>query len=239
MLELQQVEKKYHNQSILGPIQLSLPNGVLLGLLGPNGSGKTTLLKLIVGSSKLSGGKILWNQKIKNEASLSDIAFLPDYNPFPTWMNIQDAIHFYKLFYSDFNAKECIEYLDLFALPRKQKITHLSKGNLEKVKLIFTLARKAKLYLLDEPLEGIDISSRKKMMYLLAGLLNENCSIILSSHYVREMDQLFTDILILKKGKVALYGDKDMLQAEMNLSLEEIYEDIFREGETNAIFDSF
>jgi ABC-2 type transport system ATP-binding protein len=236
MLELQQIVKRYHHQLVLGPIQLTLPSGIFLGLLGPNGSGKTTLLRLIAGSTKPSSGTILWNQRIISEESHNEIAFLPDNNPFPSWMNIQDALYFYQTFFPDFDSKECKEYLYMFGLPIKKKIIHLSKGNLSKVKLIFTLCRKAKLYLLDEPFEGLDITTRKKMLHILARMLTDQCSIILSSHFVREMDQLFTDILILKEGQVALHGEKDSIQAEMGQSIEEIYEDIFSEGDTNAIF---
>jgi ABC-2 type transport system ATP-binding protein len=237
MLELRKLIKRYHNQTILGPIELSLTAGLFLGLLGPNGSGKSTLLGLIAGTTKPSSGIIVWNSQPLSESSLSDIAYLPDRNPFPIWMRVQDALHYYHIFFPDFDSKECSEYLDLFELSRQQKIVHLSKGNLAKLKLIVTLCRKAKLYLLDEPLEGLDISSRKKMLHILAKLLTDKCSIILSSHYVREMDQLFTDILILKKGEAMLQGDKDTIQAEQGLSLEEIYEDIFGEVRANAFSD--
>jgi ABC-2 type transport system ATP-binding protein len=237
MLELRKLIKRYHNQTILGPIELSLTAGLFLGLLGPNGSGKSTLLRLIVGTTKPSSGKILWNSQPLSESSLFDIAYLPDSNPFPIWMKVQDVFYFYSIFFPDFDRKECSEYLELFELPQKQKIVHLSKGNLAKLKLIVTICRKAKLYLLDEPLEGLDISSRKKMQHLLAKLLTNKCSIILSSHYVREMDQLFTDILILKKGEVILQGDKDTIQTEQNLSIEEIYEEVFEEVKADAFSD--
>jgi ABC-2 type transport system ATP-binding protein len=196
------------------------------------------LLRLIAGSSQLTSGKIRWNHQDLQESSLSDIAYLPDSNPFPSWMRIKDAVYFYSLFFEDFDRKECLQHLESFDLPVSQKITHLSKGNLAKLKFIITISRRAKLYLLDEPFESLDISSRKKMLQLLARLLTSECSIILSSHYVREMDQLFTDILILKKGEVNLQGDKDTLQANMGLSIEEIYEDIFREVEANGFSDS-
>jgi len=229
MLEIHQLVKKYKNQTALGPINMTLHTGAFLGLLGPNGSGKSTLLRLIAGVTKPTTGKVSWNQGNMSEVTLQDIAFLPDSNPFPSWMRVSDAIQFTNLFFPDFDHQRCNEYLEEFDLQSHQKLIHLSKGNLAKVKLIVTLCRKAKLYLLDEPLEGLDISSRKKMLLLLARLSHDQCSIILSSHHVREIDQLLTDIVILKKGEVNLQGDKDTIQANMGLSIEEIYQDLFQE----------
>ena len=238
MLEFQSVIKKFSDQFVLGPLQIVIPDNIMLGVLGPNGSGKSTFLRLITGNTKTTDGRVLWNNKPIQEESHSEIAYLPDINPFPNWMSVLDAIQFFSFFYLDFDRNKCLDYFEQFHVSLKKKISHLSKGDQEKVKLILILSRKAKLFLLDEPLEGLDICTRKKMLQLIVNLLNEKCSVILSSHYINEMDQILTNVLFLKDGKIALFEDKDTIQAEMGLSLEDIYRDMYLEENTDVSFDN-
>jgi len=228
MLTLEGIYKSYFRKNILKDIHLKIPPGKLIGLLGPNGSGKTSLLKLILRITKPTKGAIKWNDMPITEKSMHDIAGFLEGNPFPYWMRIKDAKDFYQLYFKDFDNNRYKELMDYFEMDPKQKIVYSSKGNLSKVKLMLILSRRAKLYLLDEPTEGLDLVARKKFLKVIVDTFNPECSMIMASHFVEEMEQMFTDAIFLKKGQVELIGETEELRNSRHKSVDEIYLEMFQ-----------
>jgi len=228
MLTLEHINKSYFRKKILIDVNLQIPSGKLIGLLGPNGSGKTSLLKLLLRHTKPTKGIIQWNNEPLSEKSMHDIAGFLDGNPFPHWMRIQDAKYFYQLYFKDFDNKRYQDLMEYFEMDPKQKIVYSSKGNLSKIKLMLVLSRRAKLYLLDEPTDGLDLVARKKFLQVIVDTFTPDCSIIMASHFVEEMEQMFTDAIFLKKGIVALTGETEELRNVRHQSIDEIYLEMFK-----------
>lgn len=227
MLSISHLSKSSYGNKILKDINLTISLGKMIGLLGPNGSGKSSLLKLICRILKPSKGIILFEEKILEEKSLNRISSFLEGNTFPPWMRIRDAKFFYQKSFSDFDAEKFNKIIESFSIDQMEKIAHQSKGNLSKIKLILALSRKAKLYLLDEPLDGLDFLSRQKCLDLIIDTFAEDCSMIFSSHFVKELEQLFTDVIFLYEGKIKLLGDAEDLRIEYGKSINEIYQEIY------------
>lgn len=227
MFTFENISKSYFRTIVLSDINLTIKPGMLVGLLGPNGAGKTSMLKLMLRYTKPSKGKMFWNQKPLSEESMKDIAGCLDFNPFPFWMRMTDVKEFYQYFFKDFDTNRYQELVDYFKLDQKKKIVFCSKGTIAKIKLIFTLSRKAKLYLLDEPLEGLDIVSRKKFLDVILETFHPECSMIISSHYVEELEQLFTDAIFLNEGKIILNANTETLRLDKQKSIDAIYMELF------------
>jgi ABC-2 type transport system ATP-binding protein len=227
MFQLENVYKSYFRTNVLSDINLTIKPGMLVGLLGPNGAGKTSLLKLMLRYTKPTKGQLIWNNKPLSEESMNDIAGCLDFNPFPFWMSMKDVKEFYEYYFKDFDTTRFNELMDYLKLEPKKKIVHCSKGTIGKIKLLFTLSRRAKLYLLDEPLEGLDIVARKKYLEVIVETFNPECAMIISSHYVDEMEQLFTDAIFLSEGKIVLNANTETLRSDKQKSIDAIYMEMF------------
>jgi len=228
MLSLQHISKSSNGNKILKDINLAIPLGKMVGLLGPNGSGKSTLLKLICRIVKPTKGIIQFEEKPLIEKSLSQISVFLEGNTFPPWMKINDTAYFYQKSFLDFDAEKYHKLIEAFSIDPMEKIANQSKGNLTKIKLILALSRKAKLFLLDEPLDGLDFLSRQKCLDLIIDAFTEECSMIFSSHFVKELERLFTVVIFLQEGKIRLMGDAEDLRIEYGKSINEIYQEIYR-----------
>jgi len=227
MFTFENISKSYFRTTVLSDINLMVKPGMLIGLLGPNGAGKTSMLKLMLRYTKPLKGKMTWNQKPLSEESMKDIAGCLDFNPFPFWMRMVDVKEFYQYFFKNFDINRYQELVDYFKLDQKKKIVYCSKGTIAKIKLLFTLSRKAKLYLLDEPLEGLDIVARKKFLDVILETFHPECSMIISSHYVEELEQLFTDAIFLNEGKIILNANTETLRLDKQKSIDAIYMELF------------
>lgn len=229
VLEVNNVYKRIKGKSILNGVTLSVEQGRVLGIMGPNGQGKTTLLNVIQGFLKADKGDIVIDGVAINTNSKESIAYLQDKNIFPKSMKIKEAIALYGNFFEDFNVEKMNYYLEFMNLDRNSKIKDLSKGMSEKFNLSLVLSRKAKLYLLDEPISGVDPVSREKILDAILENLSEESSMIITTHYIGELERIFDDVAFLGDGRIIEYDEAENLRAKYNASIDEVYRKIFSE----------
>ena len=229
VLEVRNLSKSYGKKKVIENILFSLERGKVLGILGPNGEGKTTLLNTIVGLLYPSSGEILVEEETLPIERKKKVAFLQDKNVMAKWMKVKDAKMFYKRFFNDFSEEKMEEMMGLMPVDDNAKINSLSKGNIEKVNLALTLSRKVPLYILDEPISGIDIITREKIIRAIIGNIDENASMIITTHFIGELENLFDEVIFLKDGVVLESGDAEELRVKYSTSIEGIYKKIFGE----------
>ncbi|WP_300384582.1 ABC transporter ATP-binding protein [Clostridium sp.] len=229
LLEVNNVYKSIKGKEILRGLSFNLEKGKVLGIMGPNGQGKTTLLNAIEGFLKIDNGEIKLDGSNMDFATKGQISYLQDINIFDKSMRIRNAIDLYSDFFNDFDNVKMDNYLKFMNLDRNAKIRDLSKGMMEKFNLSLTLSRKAKLFLLDEPISGVDPVSREKILDAILENLSEDSSIIITTHYIGELERIFDEVLFLGDGKVIEYGDAEDLREKYKASIDEIYRKIFAE----------
>ncbi|ASW44025.1 ABC transporter ATP-binding protein [Clostridium isatidis] len=229
LLEVNNVYKSINGKLILKGINFNLEKGKVLGIMGPNGQGKTTLLNMIQGFLKIDQGDIKLEGLPITSDSKNYIAFLQDRNIFDKNMKIKNAINLYSDFFADFEKEKMKYYLNFMNLDEEAKIKELSKGMCEKFYLSLTLSRKAKLYMLDEPISGVDPVSREKILDAILENLNEESSMIITTHYIGELDRIFDEVAFLGEGKIVERGDAEELREKYKASIDEIYRNIFAE----------
>lgn len=227
LVKIKRISKNYFNKKALDNLSLNIEEGKVLGILGPNGSGKTTLIKIMTGLLRQSSGELLIDGHKVGVYTKSIVSYLPDRNFLYNWMSIKDALNFYSDFYYDFDEKRAEELLHFMQLEKNMKITSLSKGMMEKLNLILVLSRKAKLYILDEPIAGVDPVARDQILDAIIKNYDSNSSMIVTTHLVRDMESLFDDVAFLKDGKIILEGNAESLREEKNKSIDEIYKEVF------------
>lgn len=229
IVEMKMLTKVYNRKKALNNVTLHLECGKIYGMLGPNGSGKTSLIKILSGILRESSGEVFIDGQKPGVYTKSVVAYLPDRNFLYKWMSIQDAINLFKDFYKDFDENRAYELLDFMKLDRNMKTTELSKGMAEKLNLTLVLSRKAKLYILDEPIAGVDPVARDQILNAIINNYNEESTMLITTHLVRDMENIFDDVIFLKDGHVELVGNAESLRAEKEKSIDEIYKEIFSE----------
>ncbi|MBU5256255.1 ABC transporter ATP-binding protein [Tissierella praeacuta] len=229
IVEIKGLTKSYFNKKALNNIYLEIEKGKVVGILGPNGSGKTTMIKIITGILRESNGEVLIDGKKPGVITKSIVSYLPDRNFLYNWMNIQEAVNFYKDFYEDFDENKAYDLLKFMKLDRNMKINSLSKGMLEKLNLTLVLSRNAKLYVLDEPIAGVDPVARDQILDAIIKNYNENSTMLITTHLVRDMENIFDDVVFLREGEVYLTGNAEALREEKGMQIDDIYKEIFGE----------
>ncbi len=227
LLDITNVTKNYGLKTALNNVTFSLEQGRILGLMGPNGSGKTTLLKVLSGVQHPASGEVLVDGKKVGVETKSMVSFLPDVNPLFSWMKADDAIDFYKDFFDDFDKVKCYELLDFMKLNRTQKVRSMSKGMIEKLNLSLVFSRKARLFLLDEPLGGVDPVARERIVSTIIKTYSEDSSIIISTHLVHDVEAIFDDICMINEGEIILQGSAEDLRSEHAMSIDQLYIKMF------------
>lgn len=230
IVEINNLTKKYANKTALDNVNLNIERGKVVGILGPNGSGKTTLIKILTGLLRQTSGEVLIDGNKVGVKTKSVVSYLPDRNFLYKWMRIEDACHMYKDFYTDFDEAKFNELLAFMNLNRSMKIDSLSKGMHEKLNLALVLSRNAKLYILDEPIAGVDPVARDQILDAIINNYNEDSSMIITTHLVRDMESMFDEVVFLKDGQIVLTGNAEALREEKGKQVEEIYKEIFGEG---------
>ncbi|WP_186429779.1 ABC transporter ATP-binding protein [Clostridium sp. BSD9I1] len=228
VLETKDLSKSYFTKKALKNINMSLEKGKVLGLLGPNGSGKTTFIKIAVGILRQSSGEIRIDGKKPGVDTKAVVSYLPDRNYLYKWMKIKDSVEFFKDFYKDFHEERCSELLKFMKLEEDMKITSLSKGMMEKLNLTLVLSRKAKLYILDEPLAAVDPVAREQILDAIIQSYNEESSMIITTHLVKDIERVFDDVALIKDGEIVLSGNAEDLRMEKGMSIDELFREVFK-----------
>jgi len=227
IIEIQGLTKTYFNKKALNNVNLIIEKSRIVGILGPNGSGKTTLLKILAGILRPSSGEVLIDGHKPGVYTKSIVSYLPDRNFLYDWMKVQDAVDFFKDFYNDFDENRAYKLLDFMKLDRNLKVNTLSKGMKEKLNLTLVLSRNAKVYILDEPIAGVDPVARDQILDAIINNYNEESTMLITTHLVRDMENIFDDVVFLKEGEVYLQGNAEALRAERNMKIDDLYKEIF------------
>ena len=212
ILKSERICKSYLNKKALRGVDLDIMPGKIVGLLGPNGSGKTTFLKIAAGILHASSGEILIDGQKPGVYTKSIVSYLPDNEYLLNWMKVKDAVKYFKDFYSDFDEKKAKELLLFMNLDENSTVKSLSKGMKEKLKLTLVLSRNAKLYILDEPLGGVDPTAREKILNAIVNNFSENSSMIITTHLVNDIERIFDDVAFISDGEIVLQGNAEELR---------------------------
>lgn len=228
LLQLHHVTKKYKKHVAIDDVTLSLPAGKIIGLLGPNGSGKTTLIKLMNGLLHPTTGDIVIDGYRPSVETKKIVSYLPDTSYLQENMKIKDTLTLFEDFYNDFSREKAEHLLEDLDLNPDEQLKNLSKGNKEKVQLILVMSRQAKLYILDEPIGGVDPAARE---YILRTIINNYCedaSVVISTHLIAEIEPILDEIVFLKEGKVILQGNTDDIREEYGKSIDSLFREKYK-----------
>jgi ABC-2 type transport system ATP-binding protein len=227
ILRLHNLNKSYASFPALKNLDLELEPGRIMGILGPNGSGKTTLIKIVAGLLQPSGGEVRVCGIAPGAQTKTLVSYLPDVYHLPNWMTIQGIIQYFNTFYDDFDPDLAFALLERLGIDQGRKVTALSKGTREKLQLSMALARKARLYLMDELLEGIDPVARMVAIDTILENYNTEGSLIISTHLITDVEKLLDEVVFLKDGEIILSGSTEDLRVERKKSIEGIYKEVF------------
>ncbi|MBQ3962762.1 MAG: ABC transporter ATP-binding protein [Erysipelotrichaceae bacterium] len=222
------LSKDYGQIRALDRIDLRLEEGKIIGLLGPNGSGKTTLIKLASRLLVPSEGRITICGEVPSEKSKAIVSYLPDRNFLPDWMNSNDLIALYEDFFADFSKERAIEMLGSLNIDMTMPLKKMSKGTKEKVQLIMTMSRQAKLYLLDEPIAGVDPAARDYILRTIISNYDENATVLISTHLIADVENVLDEAIFLKQGKIVLHESVDELKESTGKSVDEYFREVFK-----------
>lgn len=226
LLKVRDLKKSYGDHAVLKGVSYDIEQGKIVGLLGPNGCGKTSMIKSIVGLINDYEGKILINGKAPGVESKKIIAYLPEKNYLPNWMTPKSAIKYMADFYDNFDMQKALDMAARFELPMKQKIKTMSKGQQEKLQLLLVMSRKADLYILDEPLGGVDLVSREFILDTIMKNHAENSTILLSTHLIYDIEKVLDRVLMVKDGKLVVNTDVSKITAD-GKTVEDLFREVF------------
>lgn len=227
MLQCKNIQKKYMHTTALADISIDIEPGKIYALLGPNGNGKTTFMKIATGLVKPTSGTITYDNEPIGEASKAAIAYMPTEGYFYPYMTIKDAGNYYNDFFEDFDPARFDRLLGKMDLNQRLKIRTLSSGMMAKLKLAITLSRNAKLYLLDEPLNGIDLVARDLVIESILETANDKNTFIISSHLVDELEKIIDSAIFIKDGSVILSGSAEELRETNKKSIADLYRSVY------------
>ncbi|SHH58914.1 ABC-2 type transport system ATP-binding protein [Clostridium collagenovorans DSM 3089] len=228
ILEIKHLSKDYGSKVALNDVNISISKGKIVGLLGPNGSGKSTMIKLINGLLQPSDGEILINGMHPSIETKAVVAYLPERTYLSEWMKVEELINFFDDFYVDFDRAKALDMVKALKIDMKSKIKSMSKGTKEKVQLILVMSRKASIYILDEPIGGVDPAAREYILNTIIKNYSEDSSIVLATHFIQEIESLCDDIIFLNNGQVVLEGNVDDIKAEKGKSIDALFREVFR-----------
>ncbi len=227
-IEIANLHKRYGRKIVIQDMDLTLESGKVYGLLGPNGQGKTTLIKCIAGLLTPEKGQILINGEMKETRHKGMISMLSEKDLFYKWMTVQDAMNFYDTFFEDFDRADCEEMIRFMELVPQEKVEKLSKGMKARLKLALVLSRKANIYLLDEPLSGIDPVSREKIVETILGRIRDDAVMVISSHMVHAIESLLDEVILIANGKIIAKEEAETIRIERGISIDDYYLEVFR-----------
>lgn len=228
ILECRELSKTFGAKRALDGVEITLQPGRIVGLLGPNGSGKTTLIKLANGLLTPTFGQILIDGQAPGVKSKKIVSYLPERSCLSDWMKVDDLLDFFSDFYADFRRDTAREMLSRLSIDPRQTFRNLSKGTREKVQLIMVMSRQAKLYLLDEPIGGVDPATRDYILHTIINNYNEDAAVLISTHLIADVEQILDDVIFLQDGRVVLQAPVDDIRENQGKSIDALFREVFK-----------
>ena len=228
VLECNHLTKRYGRTAALEDLTFSIEPGRIVGLLGPNGSGKTTLIKLANGLLTPSSGSLTVCGLTPGKESHALVSYLPERMAIPAWMSAGQLLDFYGDFYRDFRRDAAEEMLAHLNIPASQRIKQMSKGTREKVQLILVMSRAAKLYLLDEPIGGVDPATRDYILATIIGNYNPEAAVVISTHLIADVEKVLDEVLFISQGRLVLQSTVDDIREEKGMSVDALFREVFK-----------
>ena len=228
LVEIKNLNKKFDNKYALKDINLKLSSGKIIGLLGKNGAGKTTLIKLMNDLLTPTSGKIIINGNSVGVETKKVISYLPERTYLNKQMKVKEVLNFFKDFYDNFDLQKAKKLLKDLDLDENQNLSKMSKGMQEKVQLVLVMSRSAELYILDEPLRGVDPATRDYILDTILSNFNENASVIISTHLISDIERILDEVIFIDNGEIILQSDADKLRNEEKSSIDEVFRRTFK-----------
>lgn len=227
LAEIKNLTKTYERTLAINKMNLVIPRGKIIGLLGPNGSGKTTLIKMMNGLLTPTDGTILINGQTPGVSTKAVVAYLPEHTYLQSGLRVFDIIQYFEDFYEDFNKSKAFSMLGALNIPLSSQLKTLSKGTKEKVQLILVMSRSAELYILDEPIAGVDPAARDFILQTILNNYNENASILLSTHLISDIEKILDEVIFLKNGQVLTHMSVDEIREQHGKSVDAYFREVF------------
>jgi len=228
LLEVQQLTKYFGSTAALENVSFTLDAGHIVGLLGPNGSGKTTLIKILNGLLTPSSGQVLIEGVAPGTYTKTRISYLPDHIYFDNWMRVRDCVGLFADFYADFDRAKADEMLGSLGIDDSKTFRTLSKGTQEKVQLALVMSRRAQLYLLDEPIGGVDPAARDYILNTIITNYNDQGAVLISTHLIADIEKVLDDVVILSNGRVERVDNVDHIREQTGKSVDEVFREAFK-----------
>lgn len=228
ILRCEHIWKGYGAKNVLMDLDLNVQGGRIVGLLGPNGCGKTTLMKLVNGLLVPNQGEIFIDMYNPGPESKRIVSYLPDANYLPDWMRVDHLMDMFVDFYDNFDRKKAEEMLKALNISGSERLKTLSKGTKEKVQLILAMSRRARLYMLDEPIGGVDPAAREYILNTIIGNYSEDAAVVITTHLISDIEPILDEAVFLRDGKVVLHKSVDAIREEDGKSVDELFREVFR-----------
>ncbi|MBR3201427.1 MAG: ABC transporter ATP-binding protein [Mogibacterium sp.] len=227
-IEINNLTKNFGDLTALDDVTVSLEQGQIVGLLGPNGSGKTTLIKILNGLLQPTSGSVTINGSAPGVETKKVVAYLPDRNALPDYMTASQLMDIYEDFFEDFDRLKAEAMIDDLGINRKQTMKKMSKGTKEKLQLCLVMARQAEVYLLDEPIGGVDPATRDYILRTIISNYNENAVVLISTHLIADVESVLDDVVFIKEGRVVLHKAADEIREEKGESVDKLFREVFK-----------
>ncbi len=227
-LECRGLSKYFGTNPALHDFSISLPAGKIIGLLGPNGSGKTTLLKLACGLLTPTEGEIFVCGHKPGIESKALVSYLPERTYLPDWMTVTDCLNYFQDFYADFDYERAVAMLQNLQVPAGARMKTLSKGTKEKVQLVLVMSRRAQIYLLDEPIGGVDPAARDYILNTILKNYSEDSTVLISTHLISDVEKVLDEFLFIQNGQLVSYASTDSLREDLGKSIDQYFREVFR-----------
>lgn len=228
LLECKDLTKKFGSKTAIDHINLAIDSGHIIGLLGPNGSGKTTLIKMINGLLTPTSGTLYINENPVGIASKSIVSYLPDHTYLNMDKRVKEIISFFQDFYSDFDEKRAYDMLEKLGINPNDRLKTMSKGTKEKVQLILVMSRRAKLYVLDEPIAGVDPAARDYILDVILSNYDPEATILISTHLIADVENILDEVIFIQNGQIRLLSSVDDIRANQGKSVDMLFREVFR-----------
>ena len=228
IVEFRDVYKQYSKKEVLKGVNLNIPKGKIVGLLGPNGSGKSTMIKLMNGLLQPDKGSIEINGMKPSKETKKIVSYLPERTYLNDWMIVKDILKFFQDFYEDFDLQKANEMIEALKIDKNEKLKTMSKGTKEKVQLILVMSRRADLYILDEPIGGVDPAARSYILKTILTNYNEDSTLLIATHLISEIENICDDILFISNGEIVLQGSVDEIREEKGKSIDTLFREEFK-----------